>query len=59
MKEQIIDYLTLIEMQKQELNNNPSIKVKCAWILAKKIYSKMSNGEIANLQKKINETRNN
>jgi hypothetical protein len=59
MKEQIIDYLTLIEMKKQELNNNPSIKVKYAWILAKKAYSKMSKEEIRHLQKKINETKNN
>ena len=59
MKEQIIDYLTLIEMRKQTSSNNPSVKVKSAWILAKKMYSRMSSEEIDRLQKKINETRNN
>ena len=59
MKYKIIDYLTLLEMQKQESTQNASIRVRSAWILAKKKYLAMSLLEKKQLIAKIDEERNN
>lgn len=59
MKYKIIDYLTLLEMQKQDSTQNASIRVRSAWILAKKRYLTMSLLEKKELIAMINEERNN
>lgn len=59
MKYKIIDYLTLLEMKRQNSTQNASVRVRSAWILAKKKYLAMSLLEKKELMAKIDEERNN
>jgi hypothetical protein len=52
MKDKIIDYLTIKAMRREELKNKNS-KVRCAWIIAKKEYLKLSEEEKQEIIKKI------
>ena len=55
MKGKIIDYLTLEYLSEPSFEQYSSKRIRCAWILANKKYSQLSEDEKQQIIKKINE----
>lgn len=53
MKEKVIDYLTLSILLDRDFQSNPNQRIKSAYILAKKEYSKLTEAQREEIQRKI------
>jgi hypothetical protein len=54
VEQKIIDYLTVEIMNDSKFVCNPHIRVRCAWIEAKKVFDKLNENQKNNILHSIN-----
>ena len=58
MDEKVINYLIVKNLEDRNFSAHPHIRVRTAYILAKKQYLKMSAAEITQIKKELEEREN-
>ena len=58
MDEKVINYLIVKNLEDRNFSAHPHIRVRTAYILAKKQYLKMSAAEITKIKKELEEREN-
>ena len=58
MDEKVINYLIVKNLEDKNFSAHPHIRVRTAYILAKKQYLKMSAAEITKIKKELEEREN-
>jgi hypothetical protein len=58
MDEKVINYLIVKNLEDEDFTTNPYLRVRTAYILAKKEYLKMSAAEITQIKRELEEREN-